>query len=437
MKSPSRLSRRKRVAFALIILLLLYAFLEVASFVACRVHYGRWYTWSSAADQRRRAAEISPGSTPDFSFGVIHPYVGYVEPLGWNPDNPDFKYPFLWADDFTNDPFDGFRSRHHVVQHRSPGVAIVGIFGGSVAEIYHRQGIHITLQKLREHPEYRNKKFVVVCLADGGYKQPQQLMALNYILAQGGQLDFIINIDGFNEVALHAAENAKQDVFPLFPRAWFSRAGEFGDPEILRLFGRRALAETAIRDSAHLFSTRPWSWSPFCHLLWRARSHLLDKRLHETVTAIDNHHAGKSFAGTGPAYGPATDEQLYRDLVRYWEESSRQMHAVCLANRIRYYHFLQPNQYVKGSKELDESELKNAYLEDHPYRPGVNCGYPLLREAGQRLAASGVRFLDLTDVFKTTKEPIYVDTCCHMNERGNEIIALRIAESIVDDLNRE
>ena len=40
-----------------------------------------------------------------------------------------------------------------------------------------------------------------VNLALFGYKQPQQLTTLAYLMSIGGQFDLVLNIDGFNEVA--------------------------------------------------------------------------------------------------------------------------------------------------------------------------------------------------------------------------------------------
>ncbi|HLJ11263.1 MAG TPA: hypothetical protein VKU82_08740, partial [Planctomycetaceae bacterium] len=288
MNTGRKLSRRKRLAFTAIVLVSLYLLLEVVSLCAYRMHYGRWYTWSAAAGERAAAARSGkPEAMPDFATGVIHPYLGSVTRPGWRPDDPNFKYPFLWPEEFTNRPFDGFPSRRPVVEHRAPGVVIVGIFGGSVAEVYYRQGIQVTLEKLAKRAEYHGKKFLVVCLAGGGYKQPQQLMALNYVLAQGGQFDLVINIDGFNEVALHAAENAKKGVFPIYPRDWYFLVGQIRDAEMLKLLGRKTSLEDRIRDWARFFSRRPLSYSPACHLLWRARSRVLERQLHETIAAAE------------------------------------------------------------------------------------------------------------------------------------------------------
>jgi hypothetical protein len=172
-------------------------------------------------------------------------------------------------------------------------------------------------------------------------------------------------------------------------------------------------------------------------LIWRARSRQLETRLREVIAGIQNYQGDESFLSTGPSIQPATQAELYANLVQIWEDSSKQMQAICLANDIQYFHFLQPNQYDTGSKPLSELELKTAFLEDYPYRPGVERGYPLLKEAGRRLIAAGVHFVDLTDIFKATPESVYVDTCCHLNERGNEIIAIRIAESMIQGFSPE
>jgi hypothetical protein len=96
-----------------------------------------------------------------------------------------------------------------------------------------------------------------------------------------------------------------------------------------------------------------------------------------------------------------------------------------------YLHFLQPNQYVAGSKEMGPEERAVAYFEGHPFQRSVVVGYPKLVKAGQELREQGVAFFDLTGILAGRKEPLYVDTCCHLGKPGYEIIASRIADEIV------
>lgn len=432
------LSFRKRMAFSVVLLVLLGMLLELISFMGLRFSDGQWYSWSSARAER---IQIAMSATPeqvtqaiDSSTGVVHPYLGYVMPPDWDPAEGNPKFAFTWSEDFTNRPCDGFPSRRPVVQKRSADKVLIGIFGGSVAEIFYHQGIPVLFERLKEDPAYHDKEFIVVCLATGGYKQPQHLMALNYLLTMGGELDLLINIDGFNEVAFHGEGNQQHGIYPVFPRAWNARVGQIRNHSVLKLYGRAAILESQLRDDAILFSQPPLSYSPTCYLVWRTRTRMLQKELREAKQAVEKSTLDDDSIRSGKGYHPASEEQMYDDLVNIWEHSSRQMRALCEGNGIRYFHFLQPNQYVEGSKTMNDDERKVAFNPDHVYRAGVIHGYPLLRKAGARLAAAGERFTDMTDAFATIKEPVYVDDCCHFSVAGNTVIANRIAQAILENV---
>ena len=48
-----------------------------------------------------------------------------------------------------------------------------------------------------------------LCLSHEGYKQPQQLLVLSYFLSIGQTFDLVVNIDGFNEVALSSLNHQR------------------------------------------------------------------------------------------------------------------------------------------------------------------------------------------------------------------------------------
>ena len=102
-----------------------------------------------------------------------------------------------------------------------------------------------------------------------------------------------------------------------------------------------------------------------------------------------------------------------------------------------YLHALQPNQYVTGSKVLSPEELTHAYLPDSSWSLAARAGYPHLRERGEWLRASGVNFLDLADIFKGVEETIYIDSCCHFNQTGFDIVGRRLAEALAEALPEE
>ena len=109
------------------------------------------------------------------------------------------------------------------------------------------------------------------------------------------------------------------------------------------------------------------------------------------------------------------------------------MWNLCKANGIRYFHLLQPNQYVKGRKRLtDKEKLLAIGGPEFPYRQGAEQGYPHLIAAGKNLKQVGLPFTDFTDIFKNEQGTIYKDNCCHFNERGNKILAARIARLLTE-----
>lgn len=138
----------------------------------------------------------------------------------------------------------------------------------------------------------------------------------------------------------------------------------------------------------------------------------------------------------GPERMHLEEAPLVSECVAVWERCSRQLEALCVANDIRYVHVLQPNQYDPGSKPLSDSEKDTAFDPEGPYKPAIERGYPLLREAGERLRADGVTFIDLSRVFEDTKETLYVDNCCHFNKAGNRILVDAIAGELAKEIAR-
>src|SRR5207237_3069481 len=83
---------------------------------------------------------------------------------------------------------------------RGPAAATIAFVGGSFAVGFAEHGAPRLLARLSELPAYRGKKLVPLNLAAGGYKEPQQLMSIVYLLALGGEIDLLVNLDGFNEI---------------------------------------------------------------------------------------------------------------------------------------------------------------------------------------------------------------------------------------------
>ncbi len=94
-------------------------------------------------------------------------------------------------------------------------------------------------------------------------------------------------------------------------------------------------------------------FSNIMNLIWL----VIDKYLATTISVMQSDLSLSTadhldnYQLTGPKYAYADDLNMYRDLASHWSRSSQQMAKLCEANQILYWHFLQPNQYVQGSKD--------------------------------------------------------------------------------------
>ena len=136
------------------------------------------------------------------------------------------------------------------------------------------------------------------------------------------------------------------------------------------------------------------------------------------------------YEATGPSFHYNTDQALYKELAQVWSTASLQMAQLCQANHIDYFHFLQPNQYVVGSKPMTPEEMKIAWSDGHSYKKGVEQGYPALMARGEWLLNKKVDFHDLTMIFSNNAEVLYYDMCCHLNEKGYNLIIDKIMNVI-------
>jgi len=346
---------------------------------------------------------------------VIHPYFGFVADPYRNKGVSDFG--FILSKDVNP------------IVKKSVDKLTIGIFGGSFAS-----GIFVSAQSLLKKCLQNSsdpKEIMILHFAGGGYKQPQQLLIFTYLLSLGAEFDIVINIDGFNEVALPPSENVPNQVHPFYPRLWHARTRNLLDPVKARHLGYIEFLKDKKQKWAEFFSDYHLYYSPTLALMWEYRNRTLSRSIYDTVQKIQqNVKVSKLYARHGPQYSYGNEEQLFFDLVELWKQCSLQMKRLCDVNQSEYYHFLQPNQYVEGSKPMTEREKRQVVNDESHFKNGVVKGYPLLREAGKELQKLGVNFTDLTMIFVENEDILYSDDCCHLNKIGNDIISHRICQTI-------
>jgi hypothetical protein len=132
-----------------------------------------------------------------------------------------------------------------------------------------------------------------------------------------------------------------------------------------------------------------------------------------------------------PGGGDADDR-----IVNEWLRGSLAMADLARSMGATYVHVLQPNQYA-GEHAFSESERRVALNPASPYREPVLALYPRLRSRASDLTRAGVDFYDAVPLFEPVASPVYADDCCHLNQRGNELLADHLAKIVVSARGRE
>jgi hypothetical protein len=126
---------------------------------------------------------------------------------------------------------------------------------------------------------------------------------------------------------------------------------------------------------------------------------------------------------------PAATDDTTNTLVQLWATGSIQLHHLCIANDIRYYHFLQPSPFF-GSRGWNGEE-RGLISPEEGHGETIETVYPLFLEQAEALVLKGVMFTDATSCFDDIPETVYSDTFGHLNQRGNNKLSAMICETII------
>lgn len=429
----SRSSTTRRSSFALLLLVGCFLWFEAMGAIALWWFKGEPTGPGAVAAQRRSLLE-APDSGGDWFRhrlrfeDALHPYLGYVA-------DPD-QHPTAALPGFSSEAIElGFpRNRSSLLAPRASDEVVLLLVGGSVAHLLADAAAPELRAGLEGRGRFAGKRVRVVSAAMPGYKQPQQLMAVAWLIALGAPIDLVVNLDGFNELVLPATEHTRAGVFPLYPRGWKVRVDRLGGAA-QRLVAQQAETRRARAASAARFDSPLLRYSFTASAVWLA----LDRRAASEIALLEEQllelqgEARSSYQARGPRAEYATTAELYAALVGAWERSSLALSGLCAAQGIEYFHFLQPNQYADGAKPLTPEEERTAWRADQPYREPVQLGYPLLEQAGARLRSRGAHFTSLVRTFEGVDETLYVDDCCHFNAIGMKRVADAVTREILAD----
>lgn len=426
--SVNRAPRRRAWLFRALLLLIGWAAIECCSLVIFQLisEHG-----IEEVQQAQLTLSQKTLRMPSYSES-FHPYFGWTHNPDIHTGDIDCCGLPLRANRF------GFFDSTDGIHLRSPDRLIVGICGGSVAWHMSCAAENLVKQRLTEIPQYRDREVILVRLAQPGYKQPQGLFALSYFLFMGAEFDLILNLDGYNEIALPAAENFASMTALDYPQGWNVRSLDIVDPRdadfSLRVFELRGARQRAAESAR----TSLFRFLPSYQLWWFTRNENLRIAQLELQEELQKRRRTRKgmFAQNGPHPMAKTNEEATQECIRIWKQSSLHLHMLCQAHGIAYFHATQPNQYDVDSKLLSEYEQEHCYSDSVTYREHVIRGYPQLRQAGEELRQAGVRQFDLTRIFETVEETLYIDPYCHFNTRGSELLAEAFVTRVKEALSR-
>ena len=316
-------------------------------------------------------------------------------------------------------------------RRRREDTVVIGLLGGSVA-----YGVQPYLERAlrrRFAGNRRTQQPALLNWAAGGVRQPQQAMLVANNLLLGGEVDFIINLDGVNEIGAGTGQQ-ERGLSPFFPPLWKSQVGLTAE-EIL-LAGQLGILR---REQARLAAVRETSLlrrSALFGLMNRYRRESnaaqIIQRNHQLAAA----QSAYSLEKHGPRRWLEREDETLAAAARVWYRSSLTLARLTELAGADYYHFLQPNQYAPDSKPLSPEEQDLAYEPEGRIGNLMAKGYPLLTGFGRDLPSQGVNYFDLTGIFAGHPETLYLDACCHLNDRGNELLAAAIMRRLEPALLR-
>ena len=421
---------------ALINLVLLLVFLELGSLGWYFLkHKQIFYTREKREDKSALGVNLEGVRLNQSIVERFHPFFGFIQ----NP-SPDFRpgfkinnYGFISPYDY---PFKKFKKNQFVI----------GIFGGSVASDFSILQIQnkILPQYLKQVPGLQDKEFVILSFATGGYKQPQQLLILNYFLALGQELDLVINIDGFNEVALSNLNNKNQINLAMPSIQHISPLTSLANNSlsVKAMQATIRIKENKTRINEGLESLQHCSLAA-CDALTSVYVQNLVNNYRKDIIAFEKERSKKqkddeeSVIYINKNKSILEDSAAFEQMSWNWAKSSIFMHKILSASNVPYFHVLQPNQYYQTKRVFGEAEKRIAFNKETPYAKAVELGYPAILGKFPNLQKNNINILNGVKVFDKTKDAVYVDSCCHYNKAGEVIFSNYVGSSILESLRKD
>ena len=325
----------------------------------------------------------------------------------------------------------GFIDDHEFPVKKKATDFVIGVFGGSVADSFITNKSRF-IDRLREKVHVlKDKNVILVNLALGGYKQPQQFFIMCYFLEM---FDLVIQLDGWNESYIVTPAGIPLN-FPLFSETFYNRNPE----DHIRLQKAQELNEKSIQMEEFIQRQPLLKHSYTMKAVAQIIQTIAHQRLHDLVADLKT--SKNSIFSEQKQNLPKEEEAQVR--ADNWRKYLELEGEIAKSRNLPIFFFIQPSQYVHEGKPFTFHERESAvgkivekpeelaYYDFKNMIRGVSIlAFEKIRASAQQLRKRGHNVIDLGALFKNENREIYVDKCCHINKLGNEILSERIIEEL-------
>jgi hypothetical protein len=295
------------------------------------------------------------------------------------------------------------------------GTVYIAVTGASIAMGLALYGHEMIADAIRAVPGYKSRPVQVINLTGGGWKQPQQAIALSYFASIGQQFHVVINLDGPSEAYLGWDNASVHKVEPALPAAQFV----YG---LSNQFVSNARAQELKAEALALRAASERTRSAIAHYWYRAMLARLEVASVDAENEMGKAVPGRDYPVMMQPRTFATEQEFAEYIAGVWVRGSIITAAIAHSVGAAYIHVLPPNQYF-AKRKFSPEQARMAF--SNPPWPGatvISAAYAAMVARGPELRRQGIAFLDLTGAFDASDAVLYYDACCHFRRKGYEII---------------
>ncbi|MGI9510725.1 MAG: hypothetical protein ACR2QJ_15405, partial [Geminicoccaceae bacterium] len=266
--------------------------------------------------------------------------------------NPNFNT-ITWVSRYKPHPYFGYE--HQAIQDlekkefSKTDDFVVAILGGSVANSL---GKHVRsrpdyFENIRSFiPDIGSKEIIIENLALGAGKQPQQFFISSFFL---DKFDMVINIDGFNE----ASPDHFLPLYPLeFPTTSLKYLERSDGGQVYAGMGRLVRSLYVLMHDLPASHPRLLAQSSVYFAFW----HHVHPRLFKLIRTLQKNYHDAAMSGERQK-AKIPNDIIMDKRIDIWKRYTEMQFKLTLSiSKKPTFFFVQPNQYLEGSKPLTNQE---------------------------------------------------------------------------------